>query len=796
MSNYPVSGSFPVIAMKNFVFFPGIAHPIRVGRAKSILALERAQATEGQYVLLLSQKPATKNEENPALNELYLVGVLCKIERVKGTAKRGFNVLVTGLSRFKVSELREESGALFAQAEELKDNIDIDSQTQTALLTSLKKLSQELLELLPANTDQLSEFISGIDDLSFLSHLCAANLELEVVQKQELLESLSVKNRVLHLLELMHQQKENMEVQSEIREKLNKRMSKVQREAILREQLRAIQEELGDEAPVEKENFKKKIEDAGMSEEAKKVALEELKRFKTLGQHSPESPMIRSYIEFMCALPWKKSSTTEIDLKKARQILDADHYGLDVVKNRIIQHLAVVKLKKSLKGTILLFVGPPGVGKTSLGQSIAKALGRKFVRVSLGGIRDEAEIRGHRKTYIGSMPGRILQSIKRAGENDPVMLLDELDKVAHSFHGDPSAALLEVLDPEQNHTFTDHYLDVAFDLSKIFFIGTANSLDSIPAPLMDRLEVIELTGYTTAEKIHIAKKHLIPKQFEEHGIKEDQLLISDEALLRMITHYTREAGVRDLQRKIAALCRFSTEKILSNGSFQIGFKDLEEILGAEKFQHEVTEGIMPEGVVTGLAWTPQGGEILFVESSLMPGTGKLTLTGQMGEVMKESAQIALSLVRSHLSSLNPTFNHDSKDYHLHIPAGAIPKDGPSAGVTMFTSLASLVTGRRVDPKLAMSGEITLRGAVLPVGGVKEKVIAAHRAGVQKIILSKKNQKDIKEIPSEVKNQIQFVWVENVEQLLKEALSVEIKKLSTVPSTAALPKNASPCPPTA
>ncbi|MBX9769100.1 MAG: endopeptidase La, partial [Bdellovibrionales bacterium] len=502
----------------------------------------------------------------------------------------------------------------------------------------------------------------------------------------------------------------------------------------------------------------------------------ELKRLESMGPQNPESHMIRNYLDWLCSLPWAISAPETIDLEQARQTLEADHYGLEKIKKRILQHLAVMKLRKGGKGSILLLVGPPGVGKTSLGQSIAKALGRKFVRASLGGVRDESEIRGHRRTYIGSLPGRILQSLKRVKENNPVFLLDEIDKLARGFQGDPASALLEVLDPEQNSTFVDHYLDVPFDLSKVFFIATANSLDTIPGPLMDRLEVIDLNGYTTNEKLHIARNHLLSKQLAEHGMEPGQIVIPDDVLLKMINHYTREAGVRELQRVIGNICRASAEKVLNLASAPgtispviLTAADLEEILGPEKFTHEVVEKIAPPGVVTGLAWTPHGGEILFIESTMMPGTGKLILTGQLGDVMKESAQIASSLVRAKLAVTVPGMNFEKHDLHVHVPSGAIPKDGPSAGIALLTSLASLMTGRSVSPKLAMTGEITLRGAVMPVGGIKEKILAAHRAGIERVILSRKNEKDLRDVPAEVRSQMRFDFVDSASEVLGIAL---------------------------
>ncbi|RZA01147.1 MAG: endopeptidase La, partial [Proteobacteria bacterium] len=596
-------------------------------------------------------------------------------------------------------------------------------------------------------------------------------------------ETVSVKARTLKLLDYLVHMKENLDVQSQIREKLTHKLGKNQRESLLREQMRTIREELGEGGEDDlASTYRKKIEDAGMPEEVAKIALDELKRLEAVGKSSPETHVIRNYLDLLVAMPWNKASASDIDLTEARRILDEDHYGLDKIKKRILQQLAVMKLRKEGKGTILLFVGPPGVGKTSLGMSIARALGRKFVRASLGGVRDDAEIRGHRRTYIGAMPGKIIQSLKRAGENNPVMMLDEIDKLSNSYQGDPAAALLEVLDPEQNNTFNDHYLDVPFDLSKVVFIATANNIDRIPGPLLDRMEVIELSGYTTAEKLHIARQHLLPKQRREHGVEAGQLTISDEALLRVISHHTREAGVRDLQRKVAEIIRANTEKVLAleeGASTRVEIGDLEEIFGPERFAHEMAERIVPPGVVTGLAWTPVGGDILYIEAELMPGTGKLTITGQLGDVMKESAQIALSLVRSRLSSLVPGFDFAKNDLHLHVPSGAIPKDGPSAGIAMLTAIASLFSGRRVRPKIAMTGEITLRGAVLPVGGVKEKIIAAHRAGIEKIILSKRNEKDLREVPEDVRANLNFEFVENASEVVKAALGLSFEPMRLV-----------------
>jgi ATP-dependent Lon protease len=766
---------YPVLPIRGTVVFPGMTLPLRVGRAVSIAGLQVAQK-ERPWAVVITQKSEPEDEKDPQPDHLYHVGTLVKIEKVRGNDKDGYQVLARGVARFRVRNLRMNGAYLEAEGDVWADEKDVDAKTTDALLDSLKTASKQILKLVPAETTHFEELLEGIHDLELLANLCSGNIDIPVPQKQELLETISVKSRVLKLLDFMVTFKEGLEVQSQIREKLSHKLGKNQRENILREQMRQIREELGEGEEADAgDDLLKKIDKAQMPEEVRKIALEELKRLEAIGRASPESHVIRNYLDLLCAMPWAKSAEGRIDLEKARAILDEDHYGLEKIKKRILQHLAVMKLRNEGKGTILLFVGPPGVGKTSLGQSIAKALGRKFVRASLGGVRDDAEIRGHRRTYIGAMPGRIIQSIKRAGENNPVVMLDEIDKLGASFQGDPAAALLEVLDPEQNATFHDHYLDVPFDLSKVVFVATANTLETIPGPLRDRMEVIELSGYTTAEKLHIARSHLVPKQKAEHGIAEGQLAISDEALLRTITHYTREAGVRELQRKIAELCRASTEKVLAAGdsgqAVRLDARELEEILGPERFLHEVAERMVPPGVVTGLAWTPVGGDILFIEAELMPGNGRLTITGQLGEVMKESAQIALSLVRSRLAAAVPGFDFAKNDLHLHVPAGAIPKDGPSAGVAMLTAIASLFSGKGVNPKMAMTGEVTLRGAVMPVGGIKEKVIAAHRAGIEKVILPKRNEKDLREVPEEVRSQLQFEFVETAAEVVRATLGL-------------------------
>lgn len=770
-------GAIPVLPLKNTVLYPGVTQALRVGRDKSVKAVDMA-ALKNNWILTLSQTHPDQSVEN--VDDLNDVGTLCKIESIKGTAESGYFVVVRGYYRMKVSSFKAESEIFEAYAEQVDDVIDIDKPTQAALLNSLRQISREVLQLIPGNTDQVQELIAGIEDLALLSHLAAANAEIALAEKQKILETLNLKTRVMHLLTLLQGYKDSLHIQQDIRQKLNSKMGQNQREHILREQMKTIKEELGEgDEPSIADDYRKKIESSEMPKEAHDLAGQQLKKLQNSNSQSPEHQMLRSHLDLMTSLPWSKSSIhSEFDILKAEDVLNQDHYGLDKIKKRILQHLAVLQMKKDKRGSILLFIGPPGVGKTSLGQSIAKALNKKYQRISLGGVRDESEIRGHRRTYIGALPGRIIAALKKSGENDPVFVLDEIDKMSRGYAGDPAAAMLEVLDPEQNTSFMDHYLDTPFDLSKVFFIATANSLEGIPLPLLDRMEVIDLSGYTTSEKFHIAKSHLIPKQVSEHGLTTDQIQISDETLLKTITHYTREAGVRELQRKIAQLCRHATEKVIrgkmdGHTQVKIEIKDLDDVFGNERFQNEVTDIVASPGVVTGLAWTPVGGDILFIETALVPGKGDLIITGQLGEVMKESAQIAKSLVKARLNVLAPTFDFNKFDIHLHVPSGAIPKDGPSAGITILSSLASLVSRYSVNPKMAMTGEISLRGKVMPVGGIKEKIIAAHRAGVTEVILCDKNEKDLKDVPDDVKSQMKFHKVSHINEVISIALGVDL-----------------------
>lgn len=784
-------GPFPVLPLRNMVLFPGLTQAIRVGRPRSVQALLSAEK-QGFWIVAVQQKQIPKGSDpsDPEPESLYTVGTLCRIDSMKGSPDGGYQVVARGFHRVRLEQIRLNEHFLETDTSMLADVADLNEATTKSVLESLKQMASEVLKLIPANTEQLIELVRGVEDLSFLTSLCAGNIELEAKEKQKILEMVSLKERSLHILNILKDFKEGLEVQSEIRAKLNQKMGQQQRQNILREHLKAIRDELGDDSGGGDATFERKIEtrlEAGnFPEDVRKLIEQEMRRLNEIGNQSPEANVIRNYVDLLSTLPWNKTGAgQEIDLEEARRILDRDHSGLDKVKKRIIQQLAVMKLKKEAKGSILLFVGPPGVGKTSLGQSIAKALGRKFTRVSVGGIRDDAEIRGHRRTYVGAMPGRIIQGIKRAEENNPVFLLDEIDKISRGFHGDPAAALLEVLDPEQNASFLDHYLDVGFDLSKIFFIATANQLDTIPPALLDRMEVIEISGYTLAEKLHIARHHLLPKQLRELGMSDDDVRVSDDALIRIMSSYTREAGVRELERKIASLLRGVSERVVAAklqtetppACVQIEAADVIGILGRERFFQEVTETINPPGVVTGLAWTPVGGDILFIESTAMPGKGELVLTGQLGEVMKESAKIGLSLIRTHLSKFGLTGDLSRHDIHIHVPAGAIPKDGPSAGVALFVSLVSLLTRRSVASTLAMTGEITLRGSITQVGGIKEKVIAAHRAGVTDVILPEKNRRDLEDIPKEIQDQLRIHFVSRVEELLKIVFGLQVENMA-------------------
>jgi ATP-dependent Lon protease len=764
----------PILPLRNSVFFPGGVLPLAVGRQKTIALIKDAVRDE-QVIGVVTQRRA--EEEDPGAADLYTVGTVARVVKLLKMGEDNYSLVVQGLARFKVLELVQENPYLKARVDPVEDKTLTDDVEVEALAINLKKLAREVIELMPELPAAATELVESITHPGHLADLIAANVDVPIEEKQQVLETVELKARMKLVLELLNRKREILKLSNKIDSAVKGEMSKTQREYYLRQQLKAIKEELGElgEEEEELDELAERLKKAGLPPEVEKVAQKELNRLKSIPTASSEYTVARTYLDWIADLPWAKKSDDNLDIENARGILDADHYGLDKIKKRILEYLAVRKLKNDMRGPILCFVGPPGVGKTSLGQSIARAIGRKFVRLSLGGVRDEAEIRGHRRTYVGALPGRIIQSMKKAGTVNPVMMLDEIDKLGADFRGDPSAALLEVLDPEQNHAFSDHYLDLAYDLSRVMFIGTANLLDPIPGPLKDRMEILELPGYTFEEKVHIAQNHLIPKQLKEHGLSPDAILFPEGSLIKVITSYTREAGVRNLERRIADVCRAVAVEVAS-GRIGPGAKrtiednDVLEMLGPEKFYNETAERTEIAGVATGLAWTAAGGDILFIEATKMSGKGSLTLTGQLGDVMKESAQAALSYLRSKADTLGIPGNFlERTDIHLHFPAGSIPKDGPSAGVTILTALVSLLTGIRVRSDVAMTGEVTLRGLVLPVGGIKEKVLAAHRAGIKRIIIPARNEKDLIDVPEQARKELDFVFAAHMDEVLKAAL---------------------------
>lgn len=765
MSIMRASNRIPFLPLRNALVFPGTTAPLSVGRAASIKAVLHANTSESKRLVVGAQR--LPQPEEPLMNDIFDVAVLCQIEQINPWNDQGYQLLVTGISRFKIHELINEGNSFEVVGVELGDEADLDHVRTEALLNSVKSLAIETLYLLPLAEKSLLSLIEKVEDPSYFSYLVASFLNLSLAQKQSLLEERFVNNRLELVIEYLRKQREVLKLQKEIQEKMTSRLNKTQREAMLREQLQAIKEELGEVAGAEASAIEERVKKTRFPEDVQKIVNQELGRLQNLSAISPEYRVIRDYLQCLVDTPWYAKQEEPIDILKSRKILDEDHFGLFKVKKRILQYLSVAKLKNDLRGSILCLVGPPGVGKTSLGKSIAKSLGRKFSRLSLGGVHDEAEIRGHRRTYIGAIPGRIIQNIQRAGVKNPVFMLDEIDKLGSSYHGDPASAMLEVLDPEQNATFVDHYLDVPFDLSDVFFIATANVVDSIPVPLLDRMEIIEVSGYTEDEKFEICKRYLLPKQILDHGLSRQHIEITDESLRWIILHYTREAGVRELSRQMASLCRGVAEAVVEEKPLpiQLTTQEIERILGPAKFEREVHERASRAGVVTGMAWTAHGGDILFVESNVMKGSGELELTGQLGEVMKESAKIALSFIRSENARFCPSFDFNKHDLHIHVPAGSIPKDGPSAGVTLLVSLISLLSNTPVDPEVAMTGEITLRGVILPVGGIKEKIIAASRAGITEVYLPAQNKKDLADVPEEVQKKLKIELVESIDQLV-------------------------------
>ncbi|OFX20467.1 MAG: endopeptidase La [Anaeromyxobacter sp. RBG_16_69_14] len=764
----------PILPLRNSVFFPGGVLPLAVGRQKTIALIKDAVRDE-QVIGVVTQRRA--EEEDPGAADLYTVGTVARIVKLLKMGEDNYSLVVQGLARFRVLDLVQEAPYLKARIDPVEDKTAVDDVEVEALAINLKKLAREVIELMPELPAAATELVESITHPGHLADLIAANVDVPIEEKQQVLETVDLKARMKLVLELLNRKREILKLSNKIDSAVKGEMSKTQREYYLRQQLKAIKEELGElgEEEEELDELAERLKKAGLPPDVEKVSQKELNRLKSIPTASSEYTVARTYLDWIADLPWSKRSDDNLDIENARSILDSDHYGLQKIKKRILEYLAVRKLKNDMRGPILCFVGPPGVGKTSLGQSIARAIGRKFVRLSLGGVRDEAEIRGHRRTYVGALPGRIIQSMKKAATINPVMMLDEIDKLGADFRGDPSAALLEVLDPEQNHAFSDHYLDLSYDLSKVMFIGTANLLDPIPGPLRDRMEILELPGYTFEEKVHIAQNHLVPKQLREHGLSADAIVFDEKGLIKIIMAYTREAGVRNLERRLADVCRAVAVEVAS-GKVGPGSKrtvteeDLAEMLGPEKFWNETAERTEIPGVATGLAWTAAGGDILFIEATRMAGKGSLTLTGQLGDVMKESAQAALSYLRSKADSLGIPANFLEKtDIHIHFPAGSIPKDGPSAGVTILTALVSLLTGIRVRSDVAMTGEVTLRGLVLPVGGIKEKVLAAHRAGIKRLIIPARCEKDLVDVPDQARKELEFVFATQVDEVLKAAL---------------------------
>lgn len=763
----------PILPLRNSVMFPASVVPINVGRKKSIEAIEDVQKGEEQLIAVLSQKDA--DTEDPSWSDLYHMGTIARILKVIRLGDDNYSVVLQGVERFKIVEPVSESPILRAKVIRIPDNTDNNLELE-ALANNLKETGRKLINLLPNLPKEASGILEHVTEPGILADLVASNLTVEVSEKQTVIEAVDVEKRIRTCLKLLTKQLEMLKVKKEISSAVQEEMGRSQREYFLRQQMKAIKDELGEGEDVEDEieEIRVKIADSGMTEEAEKMASKQLNRLRHMQTSSAEYTVTRTYLDWLIELPWKTNTDDKLDIDTVHRILNEDHYDLEKVKKRILEQIAVLKLNPEKKGSILCLVGPPGVGKTSLGKSIARAIGREFVRISLGGVRDEAEIRGHRRTYVGALPGRVIQGMKKAGTVNPLFMLDELDKLGSDFRGDPASAMLEVLDPEQNNTFSDHYLEVTYDLSKVMFIGTANNKSTIPPALLDRIEMIDIPGYTREEKRQIALNYSIPKQIREHGLTNELLHFPDDGILRIIDSYTREAGVRNLEREIARVCRAVAVMVArGNGeenSYEASDDFIQEVLGPVKFIPEMADRCSVPGVTTGLAWTPMGGDIIFIEATKMKGSGKMAMTGQLGDVMKESAQTALSYVKSNAQKfgLEPDVTEEI-DIHLHVPAGSVPKDGPSAGVSMFTSLVSLFINRNVRSDVAMTGEITLRGLVLPIGGVKEKVLAAHRAGIKCVILPERNRKDKPDIPEEIQQELELIFVSRMEEVIETAL---------------------------
>ncbi|PIU68888.1 endopeptidase La [candidate division WWE3 bacterium CG06_land_8_20_14_3_00_42_16] len=760
---------YPLVPLRDIVVFPGAFFPLSLGRQSSLAALEEARK-ENQPLVFITQLDSHLN--NPKISDLYSIGTLSRVKQVFQEGKEA-RILIEGVKRVRILGYAQMKPFIIVRVEEIEEKEERSDKIEALKNNVLNQFKKCVTLGKSISMDALINILS-LDNPHHIADLIASNLSLKTNQKQEILESFQTEDKLRKLQLILAHELSILELGKELESKTQQELSKMQKEMVLREQLKTIQKELGiDDEQGEVEEFRRKIKIAKMPSETEEKIMKELNRFAKLSQYNPEASYLRTYLEWIADLPWNKKSKEEVDLKKAEKILNADHYGLSTVKERIIEYLAVNKLVGKIKGPILCFIGPSGTGKTSIGRSIARALSRKFVKVSLGGIRDEAEIRGHRRTYVGALPGRIIQGINNAKTRNPVFMLDEIDKIGVDFRGDPSAALLEALDPEQNKDFSDHYLEVPFDLSDVFFITTGNVFDTIPPALLDRMEIIRFTGYTEEEKLKIARIHLLPKLFKNHGLDRQRVSLTEDVIRKIIRNYTHEAGVRELERELASILRKVAKKVVDGkkGKINLEEKDVHEYLGPEKYIPWAKESKNEIGVATGLAWTQSGGEILAIESTAMPGKGKLILTGQLGEVMKESAQAALSYIRSQARKLAIADKFFSNhDFHIHIPEGAVPKDGPSAGVALATSLISTITKKPVSKDVGMTGEITLRGKVLEIGGVKEKVLAAHRAGLKKIILPENNKKNLlKDVPDEIRKDMKFVYVKSLDGVLKEAL---------------------------
>jgi ATP-dependent Lon protease len=773
-ASQPLPDALPVLPLRDTVTFPDTLTPLAVGQERSVQLVNDVLGANRMLVMVASRDPEL---DEPGPDQLYDVGVVGVVARMMKVPDGSLRILVQGTQRVRLGPYVAEQPYLVARITELPDVLEQTTELE-ALTRNVQRTFSEIIEQIPYLPEELQLAVANIDDPSALSHLIVGALRIGSEEKQSLLEEVDVAKRLRHLSTILARELEVVQLGTQIQSQVQSEVDKGQREFFLRQQLKAIQDELGegDEQQAEANELRGKIEAAGLPEQALKAAERELARLEKLPPAAAEHGVIRTYLEWLTELPWSQETEDELDIGHAREVLDADHYDLEKIKDRILEYLAVRKLNPDSPGPILCFVGPPGVGKTSLGRSIARALGRNFERISVGGVRDEAEIRGHRRTYIGALPGTIVRALRDAGSRNPVFMIDEIDKMGSDFRGDPASAMLEVLDPAQNDSFRDHYLDLEFDLSEVLFIATANVMDTIPGPLRDRLETIELSGYTVEEKRHIAKRYLVPRQIGANGLKPSQIEFSDAALTAIVEEYTREAGVRNLERLIGTVCRKTAREVAEGkveGKVKVSGKKARELLGRRRVFAEQRRRTKDPGVATGLAWTPTGGDVLFIEATAMPGSGRLTITGQLGDVMKESAQAALSWVRGHWRQVAPKLDEDwfaKHDIHIHVPAGAVPKDGPSAGVAMTMALSSLVSGRPVRNDVAMTGEVTLTGQVLPIGGLKEKSLAAQRAGIKRVIVPERNEGDVEEIPEQERSELEFVFVDEVSKALAAGLS--------------------------